>query len=107
LDEAIPMKKLADLSIHLLDDDEDDFRDEEEYEDAFISEIMDAKYEKTTTAEVAAQQTHLNESQRSRLAEMLGGFNTLFDGKLGYYPHQQVHLEVDDNAIPIHTRACF
>jgi transposase InsO family protein len=105
LDKAIPMKTPADLSIHLLDDDEDDFRDEEEYEDAFISEIMDAKYEKTTTAEVAAQQTHLNESQRLRLSEMLGGFNTLFDGKLGHYPHQQVHLEVEDNAIPIHTRA--
>jgi hypothetical protein len=55
LDKAIPMKKPADLSLHFLDNDEDDFRDDKEYEDAFISEILDAKYEKTTTAKVAEQ----------------------------------------------------
>jgi hypothetical protein len=67
---------------------------------------MNAKYEKTTTTKVAVQQTHLNESQCWRLAEMLGSFGTLFNnGKLGHYPHQQVHLEVEENDIPIHTRA--
>lgn len=78
-------------------DDEDNFPD-----DAFT---LDAKYEATSGAEVAAKQVYLNEQQQSQLADVLGNTQELFDGNLGHYKEAQVHLDVEPGAVPVHTKA--
>ena len=71
-------------------------------DDAFI---LDAKYEATSGAEVAAKQAHLSRHQQELLAQALANTSELFDGKLGHYKHEQVHLELEDGAVPVHAKA--
>jgi hypothetical protein len=42
--------------------------------------------------------------QREQLADILQELTTLFSGKLGCYPHEEVHLELNDQATPFHHR---
>jgi hypothetical protein len=67
-------------------------------------EILSSKYQETDTREVAQAQVHLTQRQREELATLLQNFTTLFSGKLGCYPHQKVHLELNDKATPSHFR---
>jgi len=73
--------------------------------DTFVTEILDAKHDKVNPMEVAAKQEHLSPAQRRQLAELLRNYGKLFDGQLKVYPHRKIHLEVDPNATPIHSRA--
>lgn len=68
------------------------------------SAILDAKYEVVDPKDVAQQQKHLTQEQRNDLANLLSKFTRLFDGTLRRYPHRKVHLELVDNACPIHQR---
>mmetsp|Transcript_1730 Transcript_1730/g.3805 ORF Transcript_1730/g.3805 Transcript_1730/m.3805 type:complete len:311 (+) Transcript_1730:1006-1938(+) len=77
--------------------DDDDFAD-----DAFI---LDAKYEATTGTEVAAKQVHLTKAQQDQLAKALENTQELFDGNLGHYKHKKIHLELEDNVVPVHSKA--
>ncbi|KAG7343340.1 reverse transcriptase RNA-dependent DNA polymerase [Nitzschia inconspicua] len=67
-------------------------------------EILASKYDQVSTEEVAQQQRHLPQRQRTDLAAILQQFTTLFSGKLGCYPHHKVHLELSDNAKPFRCR---
>ena len=82
----------------ITDDDFDDldYNNEEAY-------ILDAKYEKISAKEVADQQQHLSEPERRRLEQTLAKYPILFDGRLGHYPHEQVHLELEPNSKPVHS----
>ena len=71
-------------------------------EDAFI---MDAKYVATSPQEVADGQHHLTEIQRKNLAIALQNVSELFDGKLGRYKAEKIHLDLVDGAQPIHSKA--
>ena len=57
------------------------------------SPILERKYQKVTASEVASKQEHLSESERTKLEDMLSNSEEVFDGKLGCYPHQKVHLK--------------
>ncbi len=35
---------------------------------------------------------------------MLQENNKIFDGTLGVYPHKKVHIDIDPNAKPVHSR---
>jgi hypothetical protein len=67
-------------------------------------DIKSSKYEKVDTDYVAKQQKHLTPSQQIELANVLKNYKHLFSGKLGCYPGYQVHLELNDDAKPFHTR---
>lgn len=56
--------------------------------------ILQSKYDKMAAEEVAAQQTHLTDTQRQDLTNMFQSFDELLYGKLGRYPHRKVHLDL-------------
>ena len=60
--------------------------------------ILESKYEKVDVKEVAKQQTHLTESQRQDLTNLLSKYTKLFSGQLGKYEGHKVHLELEPNA---------
>ena len=60
--------------------------------------ILESKYEKVDVKEVAEQQTHLTESQRQDLTNLLSKYTKLFSGQLGKYEGHKVHLELELNA---------
>jgi hypothetical protein len=68
------------------------------------TEILDAKYEKTDVAEVMKGLTHLNAHQKADLLRVLQENDKMFDGTLGVYPHKKVHIDIDPNAKPVHSR---
>lgn len=73
--------------------------------DSYASaEILDAKYDAMDVEEVIAKQTHLTDSQRSDLRQLLHKYYKVFDGKLGVYPHRQLHIDIDKDAEPISSR---
>jgi len=85
----------------VFDDDDDDSNDLFEH---FTAQILDAKYDSTTTQEVIDKQTHLNEYQKAELKKVLDKYGTLFDGTLGHYPHYKVNLKVDQSMKPVHAK---
>ncbi len=68
------------------------------------TEILDAKYEKTDVAEVIKGLTHLNAHQKEDLLWVLQENDKMFDDTLGVYPHKKVHIDIDPNAKPVHSR---
>ena len=103
MDHKIPMRerdywtesRVRETMFSLTDDPLDD-------EESFI---LDAKYESKTPKEIVATMKHLSAPQRERMEHVLGQFSELFDGKLGSYKGPQVHLEVDSNVLPTHSKA--
>ena len=48
--------------------------------------------------------THLNAHQKADLLRVLQENYKMFDGTLRVYPHKQVHIDIDPNAKPVHSR---
>ena len=59
---------------------------------------MDAKHENVDPSLVAQKQTHLTFSQQKSLGKLLASFKSLFNGKLGNYPHQKNQIELKEDA---------
>ena len=76
----------------------------EDWLECFATEILDAKYEKTDIAEVMKGLTHLNAHQKADLLWVLQENNKMFNGTLGVYPHKKVHIDIDPNTKPVHSR---
>ncbi len=76
----------------------------EDWFECFATEILDAKYERTDVAEVVKGLTHLNAHQKADLLQVLRENNKMFNGTLGVYPHKKVHIDIDPNAKPVHSR---
>ncbi len=76
----------------------------EDWLECFATEILDAKYEKTDVAEVVKGLTHLKAHQKADLLQVLQENNKMFKGTLGVYPHKKVHIDIDPNAKPVHSR---
>ena len=69
-----------------------------------ITEILESKYDEHKTSEVASQQKHLNRAQQRQLAHLLAKYTVLFNGKLGVYPHQKIHLTKASHCRPFAQR---
>ena len=78
---------------------------EEDWLDNYATKILDAKYNKTDVNDVVEQQSHLTSAQKKDLLELLIKHSKLFSGKLGSYPHQTFHIDVDPEATPVHACA--
>jgi hypothetical protein len=72
--------------------------------ECFATEILDTKYKKTDVVEVVEGLTHLNAHQKADLLRVLQENNKMFDRTLGIYPHKKVHIDIDPNAKPVHSR---
>jgi hypothetical protein len=72
--------------------------------ECFATEIWDAKYDKTDVAEVMKGLNHLNAHQKADLLQVLQENNKMFNETLGVYPHKKVHIDIDPNAKPVHSR---
>jgi hypothetical protein len=72
----------------------------EDWFECFVTEILDAKYEKTDVDEVVKGLTYLNTHQKAGLLQVLQENRKMFDGTLGVYPHKKVHNDIDPNAKP-------
>ena len=93
------------MELHYLDVDvEDEYLCDKHVKESFAAEILQRKYNKMSVDEVADMQKHLTKHQRYKLQNVLRKHQTLFDGKLGCYPHQKFHLELIDSAEPVYQK---
>jgi len=69
------------------------------------TEIKHSKYEATSPEEVIKLQKHLNQIQQQQLLNIFERHPILFSGKLGKYPHQKIHLDIQNNAQPFHAKS--
>jgi hypothetical protein len=76
----------------------------EDWLECFATEILDAKYERIDVVEVVKTLTHLNAHQKADLLRVLQEKDKMFDGTLRVYPHKKVHIDIDPNAKPMHSR---
>ena len=92
-----------DFDIDQFDSILDDF---EEFNECYATtEIKARKYQAVSTDEVVAQLDHLTGGQKQLLKRVLDKHTILFDGKLGCYTGEKVHLELIDNFTPSWKRA--
>ncbi len=105
---SIPLCPPCDLDLKEFNAMEDLFhiqvKDELFGEDCFVTEILDAKYEKTDVVEVVKGLTHLNAYQKADLLQVLQESKKMFVGTLGIYPHKKVQIDIVPNAKPVHSR---
>jgi hypothetical protein len=76
----------------------------EDWLKCFATEILDAKYERTDVIEVLKGLTHLNAHQKADFLWVPQKNDKMFNGTLGIYPHKKVHIDIDPNAKPVHSR---
>eukprot|EP00957_Ditylum_brightwellii_P092839 7068192-Ditylum_brightwellii.AAC.1 len=106
LEKRVTMKATVNgMHLRKVDDHRFLFDDEGVDSTSYTSEIKDVKYDAVLAREVADQQQHLLLMQCQLLQQVLEGIPEVFDRKLGLYPHQNVHLEVQEGAKPYHTKA--
>ena len=75
------------------------------FDKCLVDKILERKYQKVTTKEVSDLQEHLTPRQWDQLNDVLNKHTSLFDGKLGFYPHNKFHLDLIDNYNPVFKRA--
>ncbi len=66
----------------------------EDWLKSFVTEILDAKYEKTDVVEVMKGLTHLNTHQKADLLWVLQENKKMFEETLDVYPHKKVHFGI-------------
>ena len=66
--------------------------------------ILERKYKEVTPAECTAEQDHMNDEEKQKFEKMLNKHKVLFDGKLGYYPHEKLHLQIKQGSKPVHKK---
>ncbi len=76
----------------------------EDWLECFATEVLDAKYERTDVVDVVKGLTHLNAHQKADLLRVRQENKKMFNGTLRAYPHKKVHIAIDSNAKPVHSR---
>jgi hypothetical protein len=79
--------------------------EDEDNDDACASDIRPNDYHEVQVKDVAESCEHLSPEKREDLFQVLSKFKKLFSGKLGHYPHEKIHLDLQEGAVPKHQRA--
>jgi hypothetical protein len=106
-DYSVPWKSYAEFTDrrNYLRHVENIFDTSDEDVELFATHITPSSYHKSDTSQLASSQKHLNPTQQADLSNLFSCFQQLFSGQLGKYPHTKVHLDLIDNATPVHQRA--
>ena len=75
------------------------------FDECFADKILEQKYQKVTTREVADLQDHLTQEQRDQLNRVLEKHTSLFDKELGCYPDRKFHLKLIEDYKPVFKKA--
>lgn len=67
-------------------------------------DIKASKYEEINIDDIVQQQHHLNSKQKQSLHNVFQWHTQLFLGKLGWYPHKKIDLELEPTASPVHLK---
>ena len=100
-DVSIPMKRVdADLKTHFF------IRDSTHVKDSTrrIKKILDATYKKANLEEFTSSLTHLNNSKRIKLLNLLKKYESMFDGTLGTYKGSEYKIELKEGIKPYHAK---
>jgi len=68
------------------------------------SQIKHSKYQQANPNDVIDLQNHLNLQQKEQLLQIFLHHTVLFNGKLGKYPHEKIHLDINQDACPFHAK---
>ena len=103
-DDTLPTCDMTDCSDMYLDDEFDDFDKGNEHavdSEVFESqEIKTSLYEQTDIDQVVRTCRHLSQEQQNKLRDVLSKYPKLFNGELGTYPDEQIHLDLKPDAVP-------
>ena len=69
-----------------------------------IKRILDAHYEKADLDKLTASYTHLQETERNELNQLLKKYEYLFDGTLGKWKTEPIDIELKENVNPYHAK---
>ena len=69
-----------------------------------LHKIMESNYEKANLEEVVRDADNLGDEQKHELLKLLKEFEELFDGTLGTWNTEPVHIELKADAKPINSR---
>ena len=72
--------------------------------ESHLHKILDSKYEFVNTHQVAQTLTYLSPTEKQNLTQTLDKYPILFNGKLGLFTQNKVHLDLVDNARPFHSK---
>ena len=70
-----------------------------------MKQILDATYEKVELHQIVSVCTHLSETEHRLLHNAVQEYETLFDGTLGFWNHEEYNIELQPDAKPYHARA--
>ena len=70
-----------------------------------LGKILDNNYHTANLQEVTKMQTHLSDSERKKLLQLLLEFEDLFDGTLGKWNQPDYSLKLKENIKPYHAKA--
>jgi hypothetical protein len=111
IDCIIPLRPKGGLGFEDFDAMEDSFfiqvKDElfgDDWLHCYVTQILNAKYEYIDIRDVFDELMHLNAKQKADLLHILIENKSMFDGTLGVYHHSKIHIDVDQDAIPKHSR---
>ena len=67
-----------------------------------FADILPSKYERVKPEDVPL--SHLNETITKEIPDVIYNYLELFSGFVGKYKDKKIHIDVDEKAIPYHSR---
>lgn len=105
LDDVLNDHLYNDEAAEVLSSDTTTDLDEDDPDGYKAKTIKHSRYEGADIEDVVDKCRQLSKDQRQQLLKVLQKYPRLFTPTLRKYPHEQIHLDVDQNAVPHRSRA--